>query len=135
MSKPWIVLISSITGLLISLVAGFAHADRITIFGISIPFGLVLALGICILALLWLNRQFQTRLAGTTFAVVWVLVTLRMGIESPSGDLVLSATWYSTVYLVGGAILLSMAAVLPVMRPLVEQSPEDFQITDTNSQA
>jgi hypothetical protein len=135
MSKFWIVVISSITGLLISVVAGFAHADRIFIFGVSIPYGLVLALSICVLTLLMLNRQFQTRLAGTTFAVVWVLVTLRLGIESPSGDLVLSATWYSTAYLVSGAILLSMAAVLPVMRPIVEKSPVDPPITDTDSQA
>jgi hypothetical protein len=55
---------------------------------------LFLALSICVLTVLWLNRQFQTRLAGTVFVVTWILVTLRMAIESTNwgldfhGDLV-----------------------------------------------
>lgn len=115
MAKLRIVLTSAIVGACVSLLAGFSHADRAVVLGIRIPYGLLLALGICVLTMLWLNRQFQTRLAGTTFVVVWVLVTLRLGVESPNGDLVLSATWYSNAYLIAGAILLSMISVLPVM--------------------
>lgn len=84
--------------------------------GIRIQYGLFLALTICLLTVLWLNRQFQTRLAGTVFTVTWVLVTLRMGIESSNGDLIFTVTWYSTSYIIAGAILLSMASILPVMR-------------------
>ena len=82
MTKLRIVLISAAVGLFVSTIAGFAHADRIVILGIRIPYGLVLSLSICFLTILWLNRQFQTRLAGTVFTVTWVLVTLRMAIES-----------------------------------------------------
>jgi hypothetical protein len=39
-----------------------------------------------------------------------------MAIESANGDLVFTVTWYSTSYIIAGAILLSMAAVLPAMR-------------------
>jgi hypothetical protein len=116
MTKLRIVLISAVVGVFVSLIAGFAHADRIVILGVSIPYGLVLSLTICFLTVLWLNRQFQTRLAGTVFTVSWVLVTLRMAIESGNGDLVFTVTWYSTSYIIAGAILLSMAAVLPAMR-------------------
>jgi hypothetical protein len=116
MTKLWVVLISAVVGVFVSLIAGFAHADRIVILGLSIPYGLVLSLTICFLTVLWLNRQFQTRLAGTVFTVSWVLVTLRMAIESGNGDLVFTVTWYSTSYIIAGAILLSMAAVLPAMR-------------------
>jgi len=116
MTKLRVVLISALVALFVSVIAGFAHADRIVIAGIRIPYGLFLALSICVLALLWLNRQFQTRLAGTVFLVVWVLVTLRMAIESANKDLVFTVTWYSTAYIIAGAILLSMTAVLPVMR-------------------
>ncbi|MGA0003182.1 MAG: hypothetical protein ACO3GT_03670 [Candidatus Nanopelagicales bacterium] len=116
MTKLWVVLISAVVGVFVSLIAGFAHADRIVILGVSIPYGLVLSLTICFLTVLWLNRQFQTRLAGTVFTVSWVLVTLRMAIESGNGDLVFTVTWYSTSYIIAGAILLSMAAVLPAMR-------------------
>ena len=116
MTKLQIVLLSAVSSIFVSLIAGFAHADRILIQGIRIPYGLFLALIICVLTILWLNRQFQTRLAGTAFLVTWVLVTLRMAIESTNGDLIFTVTWYSTSYIIAGAILLSMTTVLPVMR-------------------
>ena len=116
MTKRRIVLVSAVVGLFVSTIAGFAHADRIVMAGIRIPYGLFLALSICVLTLLWLNRQFQTRLAGTVFLVMWVLVTLRLAIESINKDLVFTVTWYSTAYIIAGAILLSMTAVLPALR-------------------
>ncbi|MFM1777579.1 MAG: hypothetical protein RL741_197 [Actinomycetota bacterium] len=116
MTKLRIVLFSAFVGAFVSIIAGFAHADRIVILGIRVPYGLVLSLSICLLTILWLNRQFQTRLAGTVFTVIWVLITLRMAIESGNGDLVFTVTWYSTSYIIAGAVLLSMATVLPAMR-------------------
>ena len=116
MTKLRIVIFSAVIGAFVSIIAGFAHADRIVILGIRVPYGLVLSLSICLLTILWLNRQFQTRLAGTAFTVIWVLITLRMAIESGNGDLVFTVTWYSTSYIIAGAVLLSMAAVLPAMR-------------------
>jgi hypothetical protein len=135
MTKLWIVLISAAVGVFVSTIAGFAHADRIVILGIRIPYGLVLSLSICFLTILWLNRQFQTRLAGTVFLVTWVLVTLRMAIESGNGDLVFTVTWYSTAYIIAGAVLLSMAAVLPAMRLSTMQVSETSQQIDADSQA
>jgi hypothetical protein len=135
MTKLRIVLISAAVGLFVSTIAGFAHADRIVILGIRIPYGLVLSLSICFLTILWLNRQFQTRLAGTVFTVTWVLVTLRMAIESDNGDLIFTVTWYSTAYIIAGAVLLSMAAVLPAMRLSTMQVSEMPQQIDTESQA
>ena len=116
MTKLRIALFSAFVGAFVSIIAGFAHADRIVILGIRVPYGLVLSLSICLLTILWLNRQFQTRLAGTVCTVIWVLITLRMAIESGNGDLVFTVTWYSTSYIIAGAVLLSMAAVLPAMR-------------------
>lgn len=130
MTKLQIVLLSAMSSIFVSLIAGFAHADRILIQGLQMPYGLVLALSICVLTILWLNRQFRTRLAGTVFLVIWVLVTLRMAIESTSGDLVFTVTWYSTSYIIAGAILLSMTAVLPVMR-----LPQEVQQAVPESQA
>ena len=135
MTKLWIVLISAAVGVFVSTIAGFSHADRIVILGVRIPYGLVLSLSICFLTILWLNRQFQTRLAGTVFLVTWVLVTLRMAIESGNGDLVFTVTWYSTAYIIAGAVLLSMAAVLPAMRLSTMQVSETSQQIDADSQA
>lgn len=135
MTKLWIVLISAMVGIFVSIVAGFAHADRIVILGTRVPYGLFLSLSICLLTILWLNRQFQTRLAGTVFTVSWVLVTLRMAIESGNGDLIFTVTWYSTAYVIGGAVLLSIAAVLPAMRHPTMQTSEMSQQIDTETQA
>ena len=135
MTKLRIVLISAVVGVFVSTIAGFAHADRIVILGIAIPYGLVLSLSICFLTILWLNRQFQTRLAGTVFTVSWVLITLRMAIESGTGDLIFTVTWYSTAYIIAGAVLLSMAAVLPAMRLSTMQVSEMSQQMDTEPQA
>lgn len=121
MTKLRIVLISAVVGAFVSTIAGFAHADRVVLLGIRIPYGLFLSLGICLLTILWLNRAFQTRLAGTVFLVTWVLVTLRMAIESANGDLIFTVTWYSTSYIIAGAVLLSFVAVLPVLRPAANQ--------------
>ncbi len=122
MTKLGIVLFSALAGLLVSMVAGFAHADRVQVAGVQVPYGLFLALSVCFLVILWLNRQFQTRLAGTVFLVIWVLVTVRMAMESDNGDLIFTVTWYSTSYIIAGAILLSMTAVLLPMRLPVETS-------------
>ena len=128
MSKLQIVIFSAIAGVFVSSIAGFAHADRIILAGVLIPYGLPLALSICVLTMLWLNRQFRTRLAGTVFGVSWVLVTLRMAIESSNGDLVFTVTWYSTTYIIAGAILLSATAMIPPMRQPQRQNFESIEI-------
>jgi hypothetical protein len=128
LSKLQIVGFSAIAGIFVSSIAGFAHADRTILVGVRIPFGLPLALSICVLTLLWLNRQFRTRLAGTVFAVTWVLVTLRMAIESGTKDLVFTVTWYSTTYIIAGAILLSATAMIPPMRQPQRQDFEAIEI-------
>lgn len=116
MSKFRVVAGSALASFGISLVSGFAHANRVVIAGTKIPYGLPLALILCIVSVLWLNRLFGTRLAGLVFLVIWVITTLQFAIESPNGDLVLAATWYSSTYVIAGAILVSAAAVLPPMR-------------------
>lgn len=119
---------SALISVAISVVAGFVQANRVVIFGIKVPYGLPLGLALCILSVLWLNRFFGTRFSGLVFLVTWVITTLQLAIESPNGDLVLSATWYSSAYVIVGAILVSTTAVLPPMR--VRES-KTRQIQDT----
>ena len=128
MSKFRVFLGSALASVVISAVAGFAQANRVEILGIKIPYGLPLALLLCIFGVLWLNRFFGTRFAGLIFLVIWVITTLQFAIESPSGDLVLSATWYSSVYVIAGAILVSATAMLPPMRT---RESEATQIQET----
>jgi Ca2+/Na+ antiporter len=103
-------------GVIISALAGFVHADRIQVNGTAIQYGLILALAIVVMSLVWLNRQFQTRFAGLGFLLAWVLVTLRLAVETSGGDLVFMVAWYSTTYIIVGAILLATAATMPILR-------------------
>lgn len=128
MSKFHVFLGSASASLAISVVAGFAQANRVVIVGIKIPYGLPLALLLCIFGVLWLNRFFGTRFAGLVFLVIWVITTLQFAIESPGGDLVLSATWYSSAYVIAGAVLVSASAMAPPMR---KRESETTQIQDT----
>ena len=130
MSKLRIVLLSALVGIFVSSIAGFAHADRIVLVGVKIPYGLALALSICVLTMVWLTRKFQTRLAGIVFAASWVLVTLRMAIESNTGDLVFSVTWYSTAYIIAGAILLSATAMIPPLRQPQREDIDPIEADD-----
>lgn len=116
MSKLYVVTGSAVVSLAICVVAGFAHASRVVIAETKIPYGLPLALLLCVVGVLWLNRFFGTRLAGLVFLVIWVITTLQFAVESPDGDMVLAGTWYSLTYVVAGAILVSATCVLPPMR-------------------
>ena len=128
MSKLPVFIGSASVSLAISVVAGFAQANRVVVIGVKIPYGLPLALLLCIFGVLWLNRFFGTRFAGLVFLVMWVITTLQFAIESPSGDLVLSATWYSSAYVIAGAVLVSASAMLP---PMQKRESETTHIQDT----
>lgn len=117
MSKFRAVVSGAVIGLVVATIAAFVHADRISIFGVLIPYGLFLALALVVLSLIWINRYCQTRFAGMGFVLAWVLVTLRLAIETEGGDLVFMVAWYSTTYILAGAISLAMVATLPVLKP------------------
>ena len=123
--------IGALAGLAAAIVAGFVHADRIKLSGTVVPYGLVLALAIVILSLIWVNRRCQTRFAGIGFVLAWVLVTLRLAIETDGGDLVFMVAWYSTTYIIAGAISVAMAATLPVLKP---KSTHTRVVTDAENQ-
>ena len=120
------------SGVIISAFAGFVHADRVRVGSTAIHYGLVLSLAIVVMSLRWLNRACQTRFAGLGFLLAWVLVTLRLAITTSGGDLVLMVAWYSTAYIIAGAIMLATAATMPVMRRPVgnerifTREPADF---------
>lgn len=131
MSRFSALLLGIGTGVAAAIVAAFVHADRLLLFGVLVPYGLVLALTLVVLALVWINRLCQTRFAGMGFVLAWVLVTLRLAIETSGGDLVFTVTWYSTTYILAGAIGLAMAATLPVLKPKSGHSRKPSEIDNS----
>ncbi len=111
-------------GLVLGLVGAFVQAQRIVLdtpWGLLIvPWGVVLAWVALLCAIRAGAWAIRTRWGSWAVLVGWVAATVVMSAESPSGDLALSGGTRQMVYLLGGVVLGSAAATLPL--PLSERS-------------
>ena len=101
-----------VIGLVISAIAAFAHADRVTVAGFNFRFGLVLAPALLLVCQRWVMGHYQNRVSGIAFALAWLIVTIRLAVPNSDGDLAFGANWYSTYYLGISALVLSMSSVI-----------------------
>lgn len=111
-----------IIGVGASAIASFAHADRTRVGDQMIYFGLALAPAFLLATQRWVMGYYGNRVSGITFALAWLVVTIRLAVPNSDGDLGLGATWYSTAYLGITALLLSMSSVLKPRPKLVAAS-------------
>jgi hypothetical protein len=105
-------------GLLVGLTGAFVQAARTVL---DTPWGvLVLPWGVPIVwaALLVAVRAgvwgVGTRWGGWAVLAGWLVATVALSAESPSGDLALSGGTRQMVYLLGGVVLASAAASMPL---------------------
>lgn len=102
-----------LAGLVIGIAGAFLQGARFLVGGVTIPWGLVVAL----LALLVLVRAgieiTSSRWGGWVVLLVWIAVTVAFAAELPSGDLVISAGGRQMAYLLGGVIVGAAAATVP----------------------
>ena len=106
-------------GLLVGLIGAFIQADR---FVINVPWGLLvvpwgMVVVIVVLALVirggaWL---VMSRWGAMALFLGWILATIVMAGESPSGDLALSGGGRQWVYLLGGVVIGAAATTFPVL--------------------
>jgi hypothetical protein len=113
-----LIALLAIFGGAIGLLGAFVQADRAILVIASrdlvVPWGLVIvwvALVAAVRAGAWLVMR---RWGGWTVLAGWLLVTILMSTESPSGDLALSGGGRQMAYLLGGVVLGSAAATLRV---------------------
>jgi hypothetical protein len=107
-------------GLLIGTVGAFVQAARLTLdtpWGVvTIPWGVPFVWIVLLFAIragTWLMR---TRWGSWAVLGGWLMATIALSTESPSGDLALSGGTRQMTYLIGGVILGSAAATLPFPR-------------------
>jgi len=108
-----------VVGLLVGLVGAFVQAER---FIVSVPWGLLvipwgMALVIAVLVMVIRGATWLTlsRWGGMALFLGWLISTMAMAGESPSGDLALSGGGRQWVYLLGGVVLGAAAATFPVI--------------------
>ncbi len=109
-----------VLGLVLGLAGAFVQAQRALIdapWGIvTIPWG-VPAVWIALLAAIrGASWALRSRWGGWAVLVGWLIATVALSAETPSGDVALSGGSRQLVYLLGGVILASAAASLPVPR-------------------
>ena len=126
--KIGVLLLGGIVGAGLALLCAFIQADRATVNGHVVYFGVPLAVAIAVTATLWLVRLCQTRLAGVGVLAGWLILTEQLGNTDHGGDEVFMDVTYTTVYLLATAIALGVVVMLPPMRkPLVmEEFVGDF---------
>jgi hypothetical protein len=107
-----------VLGLAIGLTGAFVQAGRTVVdtpWGVLVvPWGVPLVWVALIAAVRGGVWGVGTRWAGWAVLLGWILTTVALSTESPSGDLALSGGTRQMVYLLGGVILASAAASLPL---------------------
>lgn len=118
-------------GLLVGLIGAFLQADR---FVINVPWGLLVVpwgMVVVIIVLAFTIRGgawlVMSRWGAMSVFLGWILATIVMAGESPSGDLALSGGGRQWVYLLGGVVIGAAATTFPVLSDRDNQY-EDVQI-------
>jgi len=102
-----------LAGLAIGVAGAFLQAMRFLVGGVTIPWGLILALVALIVLVRAGIELTQSRWGGWIVLLVWIAATVAFAAELPSGDLVISAGGRQMVYLFGGVVLGAAAATVP----------------------
>ncbi len=117
----WLLVVALLlVGLVLGLAGAFVQAQRAIV---DLPWGLMpipWGVGVVWIALVsgvrggaWLVRS---RWGAWAVAVGWLAATVLLSTKTPSGDIALSGGGRQLIYLIGGVILASAAANLPLPR-------------------
>lgn len=122
-----------VAGILLGIVGVGVIALRSTIAGVSVPWGLVLAVlgvGASARGAAWL---VGSRRAATAVLLGWLVPTLAFSALNPGGDVILTDEPTTYVYLVGAFALALLASVWPLPAgawELAHPDPEVFALDD-----
>lgn len=112
------LVIALLAGLVIGFAGAFVASQRATMdvagYTLSIPWGVPLVWAALLCAIRGATWLVRSRVGGSLLAVGWLMATVALAIETPSGDLIIPGGGRPMTYLVGGVILASAAAMLPL---------------------
>ena len=120
MSRVLGLLLSLVVGLVIGLAGAFVQAQRLLVDSpwgvVPIPWGVLLVWIALVAAIRGATWGVGTRWAGWTIFVGWLISTIVLSADSPSGDVALSGGGRQMTYLLAGVVIASAAASLPLPR-------------------
>jgi hypothetical protein len=108
-----------IIGVLIGVIGGFVQASRV-IFTVPwgllvLPWGTIVVLATVLLAVRGACWAAMSRWGGAMLFAGWLLSTVAMATESPSGDLAISAGGRQWAYVLVGVVIGAAAVTFPVL--------------------
>lgn len=110
---------AAIVGLLVGLIGAFVQAERFIVsvpWGLLVvPWGMVLVIAVLVMVIRGATWLVMSRWGGMVLFLGWIISTIVMAGESPSGDLALSGGGRQWVYLLGGVVLAAAASTFPVL--------------------
>ena len=118
-------------GFALGIVGGFLQAARAVVdtpWGVwAIPWGMVLVLVVLVLVIRGAAWWARSRVGGWLLFGGWVIATILMALETPSGDTAISSGTRQWAYLLIGVVVGAACATFPVIdrRSLtIEERPE-----------
>jgi len=115
---------SFLVGLLVGVIGAFVQADRFIINApwglLVVPWGMVFVILVLVIVIRGATWLVESRWGGSILLAGWIVATIVMAAESPSGDVALSGGGRQWVYLLGGVILGTAAATFPVIHDRVQ---------------
>lgn len=116
-------------GALIGITGAFVQSQR-TLLEVpwgswSVPWGVPVVWVALVAAVRGGAWAMRSRWGAWAVMGGWLAMTVLLSAESPSGDVALSGGGRQLVYLIGGVILASAAATLPVPRTAVQRENVD----------
>jgi len=103
-------------GVVVGVVGAFVQAQRALVGPVSVPWGLVLTWLVLLVLVRGAAWAAGSRWGSWALVVGWLAATVALTAESPSGDIAISGGTRQLVYLLGGVVLASAAATLPLPR-------------------
>lgn len=105
-------------GILVGAVGAFLQGSRVILGGVTLPWGLIIALVALVVLIRAAIEITGSRWGGWLVLAAWIAVTVAFAAELPSGDLVISAGGRQMAYLFGGVVVGAAAATVPAVDAL-----------------
>jgi hypothetical protein len=109
-----LVLIALPLGFVLGLATGFIQAISVDLFGLDLPIGIVLAVGLLIFCLRAINLAMGSRYGGLVMGFGWLIATVAGSFKTTAGDVVLQADTQTSIYLVVAGLLGAATLTWPV---------------------
>jgi hypothetical protein len=117
LTRGWLIVGTigfAVLGTLLGAVLAFWQAARLTLGPVTIPWGVVVAVVVLLVAIRIAVHALGSRWAGAAVLAGWLVATIVLATRTPwAGDLIISSGTRQFIYLLVGVVAGAAAASLP----------------------